>query len=36
MGFTARDRRNYGTMNLSGIARLEPGVAESQLRGVLN
>jgi putative ABC transport system permease protein len=35
MTFTARDTRNYGTLNIAGIARLKPGASAVQLQGAL-
>ena len=35
LAFTERDRRNYGTMNLSAIARLAPGVPATRLQTTL-
>jgi putative ABC transport system permease protein len=35
LGFTEGDRRSYGTMNLSAIARLKPGVPPTRLEATL-
>jgi len=35
MGFTARDARNYGTLNIAAIARLKPGASAAQMQGTL-
>ena len=35
MGFTARDARNYGTLNIAAMARLRPGASAAQMQGTL-